>query len=483
MNKGSFISRLVIYFATACLGSTLMAFEITSGIADYQVLQRGVDGTASVTLQGRSSRAGSLRVSVVRGKHQLRLAGFADRPLARIQAGGWTARLSGLPTGGPYRLKFFVANDAGAELAAHGVEQILVGDVWVLAGQSNMVGRAELENVEKPHELVHVFRPEGGWAQAKEPLHERRERNNMVIGAGLGLPFAKEMVRRTNVPVGLIPTAVGGTSLWQWDPALKTKGRESLYGNMLAQFEASGGMARGMLWYQGESDTRLGRVEQYQERFREFVAAIRADLRRPDLPIYTAQLSRYVVTPSDRNDATWSAMREAQRQAAKTIENVGLVSAIDLGLVDLIHVDTEGLRTIGVRFAKRVCRDLYGNERGCAGLEAGPRLKEVNWEGPHRLRVKFSGVNGTLAAPGRVMGFDIRDSEENRLPLVFRAEINEPDEVLLWLIRREQAPDPAFLAYGYGMDPAANLIDQEGLAAPAFGPLLLPSRPPAPAGR
>ena len=192
-----------------------------------------------------------------------------------------------------------MVNDAGAELAAHAVEQVLVGDVWVLAGQSNMVGRAELEKVEKPHELVHVFRPEGGWAQAKEPLHERRERNNMVIGAGLGLPFAKEMVRRTNVPVGLIPTAVGGTSLWQWDPALKTKGRESLYGNMLAQFEASGGMARGMLWYQGESDTRPGRVEQYLDRFREFVAAIRADLRRPDLPIYTAQLSRYVVTPSD----------------------------------------------------------------------------------------------------------------------------------------------------------------------------------------
>lgn len=219
MNKGSFISRLVICFAIACLGSTLMAFEITSGLAGHQVLQRGVDGTASVTLKGRSSRAGLLRVSVTRGKHRLRLAGFADRPLARIQAADWTARLSGLPTGGPYRLRFFVVNDAGAELAAHTVEQILVGDVWVLAGQSNMVGRAELENVEKPHELVHVFRPEGGWAQAKEPLHERRERNNMVIGAGLGLPFSKEMVRRTNVPVGLIPTAVGGTSLWLWEPA------------------------------------------------------------------------------------------------------------------------------------------------------------------------------------------------------------------------------------------------------------------------
>lgn len=483
MNMLFSIPRLAACFAITCLGSTLMAFEVTSGLADYQVLQRGVDGTASATLKGRSGHAGSLRVSVVRGRHRLRVAGFVDKKLGRIQAGDWTVHLSRLPTGGPYRLTFVVVDDAGAELVTHAVEQVLVGDVWVLAGQSNMVGRAELENVEKPHELVHVFRPEGGWAQAEEPLHERRERNNMVIGAGLGLPFAKEMVRRTNVPVGLIPTAVGGTSLWLWDPALKTKGRESLYGNMLAQFEASGGKARGMLWYQGESDTRPGRVGQYLDRFREFVAAIRADLRRSDLPIYTAQLSRYVVTPSDRNDATWSAIRGAQRQAARTIENVGLVSGIDLGLVDLIHVDTEGLKTLGVRFAKRVCRDLYGDEGGCAGLEPGPRLEEVNWEGPYRLRVKFSGVNGTLAAPGRVMGFDVRDREENRLPLVFRAEIDEPDEVLLWLVRREQMPDPAFLAYGYGMDPAANLIDQEGLAAPAFGPVRLPPRPPAPANR
>ena len=101
MNKGSFISRLVICFAIACLGSTLMAFEITSGLAGHQVLQRGVDGTASVTLKGRSSRAGLLRVSVTRGKHRLRLAGFADRPLARIQAGAGPSSFQDFPQAVP----------------------------------------------------------------------------------------------------------------------------------------------------------------------------------------------------------------------------------------------------------------------------------------------------------------------------------------------------------------------------------------------
>lgn len=479
----SVLSRLALCLALTQLGSTLVALEITGGIAGHQVLQRGSDGTASVTLKGRSGKAGTLRVRVTRGDHQLRLAGFADRQLGQVQSGDWIANLEGLPTGGPYRLTFVVTNSSGDELESHTVDKVLVGDVWVLAGQSNMVGRAELKNVEQPHELVHVYQPKGGWAQAEEPIHERRERNDMVIGAGLSLRFAKELVERRGVPIGLIPTAVGGTSLWQWDPALKTKGRESLYGNMLAQFEASGGKVRGMLWYQGEADASEERLKEYLDRFRDFVATVRSDLRSPELPIHTVQLGRYVTSPGERTDATWSAMREAQRQAARTIDGVAIVSGIDLALVDSIHVDTEGLKTLGVRFAKQVRHDVYKDERGCGGLEPGPRLEGIEWVSPYRLRVKFSGVNGSLVAPGRVVGFDVRDSDENRLPLVFRAEMIGPNEVELWLARREEVSDPAFLTYGYGMDATANLTDEEGIAAPAFGPIRLAARPPVPASR
>ncbi len=422
-----------------------------------------------------------LRARVTKGDHGLRVAGFADREVTRVGTGDWTVRLEGLPTGGPYRVEFAVVSDRGEKTAA--VEDVLVGDLWILAGQSNMVGRAELKDVEQPDECIHVLKPKSSdWDLAKEPVHERRERNDMVIGAGLGLPFAKDMVRRTGVPIGLIPTAVGGTSLWQWDPALKTKGRESLYGNMLMQFEEAGGRVRGMLWYQGEADTRPDRVAQYTERFRDFVAAVRSDLQSPDLPIYTTQLARYVITPTDRTDGTWSAMREVQRQAARQIQGVHVVSGIDLGLVDLIHVDTDGLKTLGMRFAKQVCGDLYSGERACADLKPGPDFESVAWEGPFRLRVKFSGVNGRIGAPGRVLGFDIRDREEQYKPLVFRAEISEAgDEVVLSLVRREEVPEPAFLSYGYGMDPTANLVDAEGLAAPGFGPIRLPTRPALPA--
>jgi hypothetical protein len=131
-----------------------------------------------------------------------------------------------------------------------------------------------------------------------------------------------------------------------------------------------------------------------------------------------------------------------------------------------------------MRCAKQVCSDL---DSRCKTLKSGPDVESVRWEGPFRLRVKFSGVNGKLRAPGRVLGFDVRDGEEGYQRLVFRADVaEEGDEVVVHLVRPGKSPQPEFLWYGYGMDPAANLVDAEGLAAPAFGPIGLPPRPELP---
>ena len=130
------------------------------------------------------------------------------------------------------------------------VGDVLVGDLWVLAGQSNMEGVGDLVDVQKPDPLVHSFDQLDAWGVAREPLHNlpgavdrvhwRKNKQGeperytgealakfnetRKKGAGLGLPFAVEMVRRTGVPVGLVPCAHGGTSMDQWSPELKDKG-------------------------------------------------------------------------------------------------------------------------------------------------------------------------------------------------------------------------------------------------------------------
>jgi sialate O-acetylesterase len=472
------LQAIVVTTVFVVAPDTTAALEVSAGLSDFQVIQRGSDGKGSVEIRGQARGGGTLRARVLTAGRPL--PGFSDTMLTSLSSGSWEARLEGLPTGGPYRVELYQQDASSNEAARVAIDNILVGDLWILGGQSNMVGRAELANVEAPDERVHAFRPSGGWAVAKEPLHERRERNDLVIGAGLGLPFAKEMVRRTGVPVGLIPCAKGGTSLWEWDPALKDRGRESLYGNMLARFEETGGRVKGMLWYQGESDTQPDRVPLYLDRFRSFVASVRKDLRQPHLPIYFTQLSRHIDEGAGgRNDETWNAIQEVQRVAASSVSNVGMVAAVDLELVDQIHVDTEGLKKLGVRFAKRACRDLFPEAAACSGLEPGPDFESVRWDSPYRLRIRFSGVNGALSAPGRVLGFDITDEGGRRKPLIFRAWTppEAGNEVVLELTRRIEVPSPALLWYGQGMDPPCNLVDGEGMAAPVFGPVRLPARP------
>ena len=72
------------------------------------------------------------------------------------------------------------------------------------------------------------------------------------------------MVEKTGVPIGLIPAAHGGTSMQQWNPALRDLGGESLYGATVERFRAIWRQSRRcILWYQGESDANPTDAAQY----------------------------------------------------------------------------------------------------------------------------------------------------------------------------------------------------------------------------
>lgn len=391
------------------------------------------------------------------GMLEMRSAGGAWRRLAEIQPGAWSAAIT-LPVGGPYPLELRLRPRGGRIAGQARFERILVGDLWILAGQSNMVGRARMEREEAPDPRVHLLRREGGWALARHPLHESRTPG---YGHGLGLSFAKEMVRRTGVPVGLIPTAVGGTSLAQWDPAGKTEGRRSLYGALLSRFRVAGGRAAGVLWYQGESDTGKEQdAASYGERFARFVHELRGDLGQPDLPFYFAQLSRYAI--AGRPAGPWNLVQEAQRVAESRISHSGLTATVDLELGDPIHLDQDSLSRLGVRFARRV---LDG---------PGPRLGEVHWERANRLRV---GVKGLDPAEGRILGFQLSTADGTPYVAIYRARWDgERGEIVLELGDPQRA-DVLHLWYGRGLDPVCTVRSRDDRALPAFGPLRLPPRP------
>ncbi|MBT3272652.1 MAG: sialate O-acetylesterase [Spirochaetales bacterium] len=379
-------------------------------------------------------------------------------------------------------------------------------DIWVLAGQSNMQGCAWLDGALVPDPRVWSFSSAGTWGIAEEPLHrlwesctpvhqelmrptlleEDRNASNLELaqsedesrmtGAGLGIAFGSAMADQLGKPIGLIPAAHGGTSLDQWSPALKHLGGSSLYGAMLERITNAGGNLRGILWYQGESDGithDTGRT--YAERMDAWIHAVRTDTGIADLPVAAVQIGR-VVEPADREEVWpgWNMVQEALRSLPNRMPNTAVTSAIDLPLVDAIHINTEGLVRLGRRLAL-LCQNLTGDK----AISTGPILDSAELVSlpsgtRNGIRLRFGGVTGVWAKRHKVHGFFVRQTDwEQRAPLtVVNAWIEDDDEdsnrIMLLLNREPEKGTEVKIAYGLGPNPPCDLADEADMPLCAF---------------
>lgn len=459
-----------------------MSFQITEGLSCDQVLQRNSEDRANISVKGTCSVQGSHKVLVTVFSREVPLEGFHAVPLGDAGSGAWSARIAGLSTGGPYLVRFEVGGESTE------VRGVYVGDLWVLAGQSNMEGCGDLIDVELPAPYVHVLDMADRWHIAEEPLHwlidspdsshcetsgeEQRlqqieARKTRTKGAGLGLPFAKAMYAETGVPIGLLACAHGGTSMQQWSPELKQLGGGSLYGSMLGRVKRAGGKVAGVLWYQGESDANSTDAPLYLNRMKALIASIRADFKSPELPFYYVQIGRVIFPKEWGADSPqdWNAIQEHQRRLPNLIPNTGMVTSVDLELDDLIHIGTQGLKRLGERLASIA---LNENE--------GVQLNSVSVEGDNRdrVRVSFIGVpEEGFEENLRVLGFSVRREDGEEVPAIYKAHTDDenPEDILLELVAPLEKG--LFLWYGWGFDPACTLTDYEDGAVPVFGPVAL----------
>ncbi|HPO08460.1 MAG TPA: sialate O-acetylesterase [bacterium] len=475
----------LILLCMSVSGANAAELAITQGLADFQVLQRGADDTASVQVSGTSEKKGDVEFTILKDNDTVK--GFRWEKLAESKDNAWQGTIEKIPVGGPYTIQIRLKKSKSEPIA---VKEILVGDLWILAGQSNMQGIGNLANAEEPSPLVHCYEYAERWAIAKDPLHpllesidsvhwgkltdeaERKKeadnwRNTTTKGAGVGLPFAKEMVERTGIPIGLVPCAHGGTSMDEWHFGKKLEGGASLYGSMLRRFQVVGGKVKGILWYQGESDAGPTSAPEFEKKFREFIMAVRQDFNQPDLPFYYVQIGRFIHYKVSIND--WNIVQDVQRRLATEIPHCGMVPAMDLELDDLIHVGTDGLKRLGKRLANLACRDLFGETDILIG-PSDPVAKYVN-DGGHKVIVTFQNVNGKLSAPGRVNGFSIRNQDRADLYLIYDQRLDEsiPNRIILDL--QAEAPADSILYYGWGADTYCNIVDEKDMAVPAFGPI------------
>jgi sialate O-acetylesterase len=368
---------------------------------------------------------------------------------------------------------------------------------------------------EAPSAQIYAFGMNDRWRLAREPLHwlpgsvdpvhneAAREPgwtppplpapDAFTKGINAGMYFARAMLEGAGRPVGLVPCAHGGTSMDQWDPALRDEGGESLYGSMYRRVQAVGGKVRGVVWYQGESDAAPGVAEAFTDKFIRFIEAVRRDFDDPDLPVYYVQIGRFAVVNPDLAPH-WDTVRGAQLAIADEVDHVAVAPAIDLELDDLIHIGSFGQRQLGRRLARLALADLYATGLETAGPALhGPRpVEATRHETPYgeEIHVRFEGVNGELrTAPaealpnGRVSGFSLSGADGSPIAGILDQRIHPTrrDTVVLSVQftfdPNAPAPEPLHVWYGRGLDPFCNLTDALDMGCPAFGNL--PVRPPA----
>jgi hypothetical protein len=340
------------------------------------------------------------------------------------------------------------------------VHHIAVGDLWVIAGQSNAAGYGKDTIYDPSEPCVHVLRNSGLWDLATHPLNEStgivHDANREYANPGHSpwLSFAKTVRRETGMPIGLLQTSLGGSPLQQWLPG------GSLYAEMAEVIASQGGCVRGVLWYQGCSDTDSEEQSAtYLERFGRFADAVRALTCDSALPFITVQISRHVAGSNDRN---WSVVREAQRQAARRIPNVFVIPSLDCSLSDTIHISAVSNLALGERAARTALANLYG--KPCIWAAPDIERAEVTQDG---IRLTFAPVRQRLYlmdAPVQKLPFVVEDESGTVEITSYRISANDTIE-----LSTSRAPAGRCVVHShYGCDPSGALVLDSAARLPAL---------------
>jgi len=144
----------------------------------------------------------------------------------------------------------------------------------------------------QPHPNILRLSAKLKWEPASEQIHADID-TKKACGVGPGMSFANAVRERITGVVGLVPCAVGGTAIKEW-----ARGEE-LYENMVKRAKESvkdGGEIKGLLWFQGESDTSTQiEADAYQGNMEKLIENVREDLGLPSLPIIQVRFTALVI--------------------------------------------------------------------------------------------------------------------------------------------------------------------------------------------
>ncbi len=410
----------------------------------------------------------------------------AQEVSATAKDGKWMVKLDTLKSGSPGEMTIEGKNKVT-------IKNVLVGEVWVASGQSNMEwsvnASAEPMKVkaDAKQPMIRFFRlkhtvaaapkrdPEGNWVEVSPE----------TIGnySAVAYHFARGVLESQKAPVGIIQSAWGGTICEAWTSKTALEADPSLKGLIPADIKPTGpnqgtalynGMIaplipyaiKGAIWYQGESNA--GRAYQYRTLFPAMIKNWRADWGQGDFPFLFVQLAPYMKIVTEPQESNWAELREAQSLTAQKVPNTAQAVITDVGDEKDIHPKQKA--PVGERLALAARALAYGEK-----VEySGPVYADMKVEG-NKAILRFTHLGGGLVCKNDILqGFAI--CGEDRKWVNAEAEI-KGDHIA---VSSPQVERPVAVRYGWADCPVVNLYNKAGLPASPFRTDDFPRPKPAP---
>ncbi len=463
---------------------------------DHMVLQSGQQNP----IWGQADPGEKISVSIAAQKHET----VADNN------GQWQLELEPLSVEGPHQLTVKGKNTVT-------FEDVLVGEVWLCSGQSNMAwpinktNDQDLEIVSANYPDIRLISaPRNGAETAQFSFDDQwKLTTSDTVGefSAACYFFGRKLHNTLNVPIGLINTAWGGSRIESFMPrsVLEETGE---YGEYLADWDrriaedsdreyaeniakyqawqAAGSQGKkylpkhakvanhapgsiynglihpvvgygikGAIWYQGESNT--SRPYQYRRLFPLLINTWRELWKQGDFPFYWVQLADYKKEVVKPRGGAWAELREAQTMTL-ALPNTGEAIAIDLGESRDIHPRNK--QTVANRLVRHALAKDYGYDVRCDS----PRFSSMKIIGKVAT-ISFDQVATSLYSfdVDKVFGFAIAGADKKFVWA--KAKIISKNQVEVY---SDEVLNPVAVRYGFEVNPVVNLYDRSGLPVTPF---------------
>ena len=466
-------TKFLILSAFLCLFLFTQAeIKLSNVLSDNMVLQRN----SEVKIWGKADANQKLFVTTSWDK--VKTSTTAD------DKGNWVVKVKTTEAGGPYIVTVF----SGKEKVT--LNNILLGEVWLCSGQSNMdmpirgysdqpINASNDILVEADNDNIRLFTMNyvgrdvpvdsvvskyGKWKVASA--------ESVSEFSAMAYLYAKQLQQKLKVPVGVITSAWGGSSVESWmsketiasfPDALKLtsdtkKGKQNqatkLYNGMISPLLNC--TFKGAIWFQGEANV-INHYD-YAALLTAMVANWRKDFSNGEFPFYYVQITPYFYGNSKERNSAF--LREAQVNAQSLIPNSGMACTTDLGEEKVIHASNK------LDVAKRLSYWAFGQTYGIKGINfKSPTYKSMSVKDSVAVLEFENLLNGFSSNGKPVESFEIAGADNVFYPAIMWT--NRKNQVL---VKAPQVKVPVAVRYGFCNFPTTKgfLYNSAGLPVPTF---------------